>query len=85
MRPGTVLAVLRAIAGGRPRGAFSRRGGAGMRAMMGGIRSGCGRPAASANRVPLALRVVLSGAVLALAGAAWAETWRGLTVAPEHR
>ena len=53
--------------------------------MMGGMRSGCGRPAARARRVPLALRLMLSGAVLALAGAALAETWRGPSVAPEHR
>ena len=53
--------------------------------MVGDMRSGSGRTAARGQRVPLALCVVLSAAVLALAGVASAQTWRGLTVAPEHR
>ena len=53
--------------------------------MVGGMRSGSARSAARAQRVPLALCLMLSAAVLALAGVASAETWRGLTVAPEHR
>ena len=53
--------------------------------MAGGMRSGSGRRAALVKRVSLALCPMLFGAALALAGAASAETWRGLTVAPEHR
>ena len=53
--------------------------------MVGGVRSDAGRRAARAKRLPLSLCLMLSGAMLALAGAASAETWRGLTVAPEHR
>ena len=53
--------------------------------MAGGVRNGSGRPAARVKRVPLGLCLILSAAVLAFAGAASAETWRGLTVAPEHR
>ena len=53
--------------------------------MVGGVRSGSRRPAARAKRVPIVLCLMLSAAVLAFAGGASAETWRGLTVAPEHR
>ena len=49
------------------------------------MRSGSGCPAARAERVPLALCLMLSAAVLALPGAASAETWCGLMVVPEHR
>ena len=53
--------------------------------MVGGVRSGSRRPAACAKRVHLGLCLMLSAGVLALAGGASAETWRGLTVASEHR
>jgi len=53
--------------------------------MVEGMRSGSGLPAARAPRALLALCLLLSAALLALAGVASAETWRGLTVAPEQR
>ena len=54
--------------------------------MEGGVQTGSRHRAACAKRVPIGLCLMLSAAVLALASsAASAETWRGLTVAPEHR
>ena len=48
-------------------------------------RRGTGALEARAKRVPLALYLMLSAAVLALSGVASAETWRGLPIAPEYR